>query len=248
MSGHGEDAKLDERAQLALRAALSSARQELPDDETMARMESKIRIALEGGGGPPPGGSMSRVARGAGILAIAAAGVLTWRVAPSLTTAPVTLPAPTPVEQVDAPRTTIVGSKATGNDSSLASGEEVSMEETRSHRRTRQPRVRQITAPPPSDPDSRSPSESPQQTIDEIAIIRAARRALASEPERALSLVETHQREFGAGILAEEREVLAIEALAALRRHPLAERRAEQFRMRWPASPYRSRIDAALTR
>lgn len=239
----------DENEQSALQAALSSARQELPDDETMSRMEEKLASAIHGGGGPPAGARFSRMARGAGILAIAAAGVLMWRVTPSARSTPVAPPASTSATQVDAPTSTNDGSEAADNDGSLVHAAEVSVEEIRLHRPIRPPRARQnIVSSMPQDSDSNRSEENPERAIDEIAIIRAARRALASEPERALSLVETHRREFGGGILAEEREVLAIEALAALGRHPLAERRADQFRARWPLSPYRSRIDAALTR
>ena len=53
----------------------------------------------------------------------------------------------------------------------------------------------------------------------------------------ALSALDTHARDFPSSQLAEEREVLAIQALAAATRLPEAQKRAAAFRARYPASP-----------
>ena len=67
-------------------------------------------------------------------------------------------------------------------------------------------------------------------------------RALATDPTRALALVETAP---AAGVLAEEREALRILALAALARGAEARTAADQFLARYPTSFHRARIERA---
>lgn len=93
-----------------------------------------------------------------------------------------------------------------------------------------------------------APPESQGVSSDEFALLRAARQAVAAQPERALSLTEEHARRFPQGMLAQEREAIAIEALAKLGRGAQAQARAQTFLKAHPGSPYRPRIDAALAR
>jgi hypothetical protein len=96
-----------------------------------------------------------------------------------------------------------------------------------------------------------TPPESPSTegvSSDEFALLRAARQAVAAQPERALSLTEEHAQRFPKGMLAQEREAIAIEALAKLGRATQAQARAQTFLKAHPGSPYRPRIDAALAR
>ncbi len=97
---------------------------------------------------------------------------------------------------------------------------------------------------------SRQPEPAPTEAAspDEFALLRAARQAVASQPERALSLTEEHAQRFPSGMLAQEREAIAIEALAKLGREAQAQSRAHTFLKAHPGSPYRPRIDAALAR
>jgi len=55
-----------------------------------------------------------------------------------------------------------------------------------------------------------------------------------------------HRRRFGDGTLAQEREVLAIDALTRLGRETNAGDRAARFHSRWPRSAHRRRIDVIL--
>jgi hypothetical protein len=70
----------------------------------------------------------------------------------------------------------------------------------------------------------------------ETAIIEQARRQLQSDPAQALALTETHRKLYPRGILAQEREVIAIEALARLGKSTAAEKRANAFRAKQPHS------------
>jgi len=83
---------------------------------------------------------------------------------------------------------------------------------------------------------------------DEYRLLRAARQALAEFPARALALTEEHARRFPRGMLGQEREAIAVEALFQLGREGQARERARSFFATYPSSPHRSRIERALAR
>jgi hypothetical protein len=82
----------------------------------------------------------------------------------------------------------------------------------------------------------------------EGALLLRARQEIGSDPTGALALTEEHARRFPAGTLAPEREVLAIEALAALGRTPEARARLGAFRDRYPQSPHLARLEALVSK
>jgi hypothetical protein len=77
----------------------------------------------------------------------------------------------------------------------------------------------------------------------EAELLERARGALASNPARALALTEQDRTRFPAGVLAQEREVIAIEALKRLGRGDEAARRAADFARRYPGSAYKKKLD-----
>ena len=83
---------------------------------------------------------------------------------------------------------------------------------------------------------------------DEYRLLRAARQALAEFPARALALTEEHARRFPRGMLGQEREAIAVEALFQLGREGQARERARSFFATYPSSPHRSRVERALAR
>jgi len=83
---------------------------------------------------------------------------------------------------------------------------------------------------------------------DEPRLIERARKALASEPRRALTLTQEHQRRFPSGALAVERDVIALEALARSGQTVEAVRRARAFEARYPKSIHLPRVRALLAR
>jgi len=85
-----------------------------------------------------------------------------------------------------------------------------------------------LPTPPPSNP---RPSEA--------KLIRDARAALEANPARARSLLERHRLLYKTGQLAEEREVLLIEALGREGRAEEASVRAADFRQKNPESAHR---------
>jgi hypothetical protein len=89
---------------------------------------------------------------------------------------------------------------------------------------------------------------TPRASIDTdgARLLRSARRLLPAHPDQALALTQEHARRFPTGMLTQEREALAVECLAELGRTGEAKTRARHFLDAFPASPYRSRIDAVL--
>jgi hypothetical protein len=83
---------------------------------------------------------------------------------------------------------------------------------------------------------------------DELAILGTAQRALvADDPRAALLAAERHAARFPSGLMTEEREAIAIEALVRLGRTDDASARFERFRTSYPRSSYRHRLERLLS-
>jgi hypothetical protein len=77
------------------------------------------------------------------------------------------------------------------------------------------------------------------QLHEESEMILGARRVLrAGDPLRALTLLDAARTRFPEGILVQEREALAIEALVRSGQRALATKRAEAFLRTYPKSPH----------
>jgi hypothetical protein len=85
-------------------------------------------------------------------------------------------------------------------------------------------------------------------TWDEPQLIERARKALATDPRRALLLAQEHQRRFPAGTLGVERDVIMLEALARSGQTAEARRRAVAFEAKYPSSIHLPRVRALLAR
>jgi hypothetical protein len=81
---------------------------------------------------------------------------------------------------------------------------------------------------------------------EEYRLLRSARQALIENPALALHLTDVHARRFERGMLVQEREAIAVEALVRLGREGQARVRAHGFLAAYPSSPYRGRVEAAL--
>lgn len=96
--------------------------------------------------------------------------------------------------------------------------------------------VRRARATPASDPPA------------ELELLDRARRVMANNPARALMLSEEHRQQYAQGQFAEERELLAIEALVGLHKRDAAERRARAFSRAHPNSVHADRLALILQR
>jgi hypothetical protein len=83
--------------------------------------------------------------------------------------------------------------------------------------------------------------------VRERTLLDPARAALsAGEPANALERIARHAKEFPNGILSEEREAIAINALVSLGSYAQATKRATTFRARYPHSLMTHVVDAAM--
>jgi hypothetical protein len=80
----------------------------------------------------------------------------------------------------------------------------------------------------------------------EILLLKQAQDALRADPGLALQLANRHAVRFPSGALAQEREVIAIDALSRLGRREEARARAGAFAERLPNSAHLGRIEALV--
>jgi hypothetical protein len=80
----------------------------------------------------------------------------------------------------------------------------------------------------------------------ELALLTRAKRLLASDPAHALALAEQHAQLYPRGAFAEEREVIAIEALMRAEAREAARARAQAFRASYPRSTHLDRVRVVL--
>jgi hypothetical protein len=110
-----------------------------------------------------------------------------------------------------------------------------------------------VSAQPDPDPSAPPPAahakaaSSASSIAAERPLLDVARAALLrGEPGEAMRPIELHARRFPNGVLAEEREALAVESLVSLHRYDEARARAATFRTRFPGSLNQGAVDAAL--
>jgi len=80
----------------------------------------------------------------------------------------------------------------------------------------------------------------------EIAQLQHVRALLEHDPAAAYRLAQRSEQEFPRGLLSEERHALQVLALAKSGATEAAARKAQQFFARYPESPLRERLEAAL--
>lgn len=94
-------------------------------------------------------------------------------------------------------------------------------------------------APTPPTPARRpTASASAPDPVAELHLLELAQQALRSDPARALAIAEQHKQRFAHGQFAQEREMLAIQALVALGQNDRAAARARAFARRYPDSSH----------
>ena len=86
--------------------------------------------------------------------------------------------------------------------------------------------------------------QTPARASSEADLLERARAALARSPNESLALTREHLRRFPKGALAEEREVIAIEALQRLGDTSAAERRALEFERRYRGSVHQGKVES----
>jgi len=202
-----------------------AAERDLPSESELARLKARLPPVFSGEAPVASRPGLSKLGRvGLGVLALGAASVVGYLA----TRAPERVPAPSvPVASapVSAPTGPSVSSPA--SEPSAPSPEVV-------------PSVN--NAPSAVAPAPKAPHDKPS----EAALLEQARRALASDPARALALTRRHQALYPRGALNQEREVIAIEALRRLGASSKASERATGFEQKYPDSAHRRTVEKGL--
>jgi hypothetical protein len=233
----------DSRSTWRLRYLLRAARADLPAEDRLQGILTGVGAAVGGANGPgghapgidgagPTVTGATTVATGLKMATLAKVGVATLLTLGAatggyLSTRPAIAPtaAPQRAPVVAAPSATAVApsSVATAIDVPLAASEGP------------------VAA-------SAAPTQAPsapraEDGVSEIALLDAAQDALPSDPAAALVLADRHAARFPHGALAQEREVIAIEAMSRLGRIDDARRRAHRFSREFPRSAHWPRIE-----
>jgi len=254
----------------ALRALVRSTPREAPTSAAIARMATHL-VAAGAIEQPVPSPTShvtsrrSHHALGALGLAIVVGGVAgTWlSSASSLPAAEVALSSPAPPEATsftervlpNAPTTAPSAAEPVVSVDDLPSTPATSLAGTArvSSRTTGElPNARRgaTVASPALAPSSAAPFRSPSQepaaiAVSELELMRRAEESFPAHPERTLALAAEHARAYPEGQFVQEREVLAVEALARLGRRDEATRRALAVVERFPRTPYAARLELA---
>lgn len=100
------------------------------------------------------------------------------------------------------------------------------------------------TAPVPAAKPS-APGETSFDPLEETRHLGALRRIAPSDPARALAMIEEGNRRFAKGSFREERDAIAVSALAGLGRESEARRTGQTFLATYPTSPLSPQVRRA---
>lgn len=211
-----------------LRALFQSAERDLPREDELARLAQKLGPVL----GPPasPTGSAGGSAGGIAKLAAVAGALVGGAVLVASLTDEV--PHETPVSR-PAPSVTSTAERADAVAPPVADPTE-----------SVAPAVPSASVAPSLAPAPVAPKERRSNAEIEVDLLERARRALGGNPSHALALTTEHKLRFPGGALAQEREVIAIEALRRLGRTDQARLRVDEFSKNYPGSAHRYKLDA----
>ena len=216
--------------QSSLGQLLASAKNELPSEQALAQLAERLAPVLEPLPVPPAApasGLLVKVGVAVGAAVLVSAGVWALRRSHAVSSAP----SPALSVSVSVPVT------APGNGAPPLAPEPASS--------ALAPAA--DTAALPSAP--RKPMAEAPKSVNagptEPVLLEQARRALASSPATALALTNQHAARFPHGVLAQEREVIAIEALRRLGRGAEADRRAAAFAHTFPGSAHQRMVEDA---
>ncbi len=238
-----------------IQALLERERSAYPEDLTMkaAVLSHTEVISALRGGLPPPAGSTGSgghdggdpqtpgpAGPGAGSAAtalsgrmLAAVGTVAF-VAGGVVGSSITRQSPPPSVAV-APASVTQSATATAEPSVRSSG------------RVESPAVSAASRPAASASDPPAPPAARGDLTRERELLDAARAALShGRPGDALAAAERHAAQWPRGYLGEEREVVIIQALAALGRRGEAEQRADRYRKTHPKSLLLPSVDAVV--
>ena len=110
------------------------------------------------------------------------------------------------------------------------------------------PEVPDLATEPPPEREATENDPRMQTLAAEMRMLNRARTLLGEHPAEAIGVIDDHRRQYPDGVLREEREAFAIEALLALERVEEAERRYYDFLREFPSSEHREHLRRAMQR
>lgn len=209
-----------------LKAALGAARGDLGSDAQVARLAERLGPLLEGGAAPGAGAGAGAASAGTKLGVLALSMLAVGGAAYLLGSQPASRAVPAVPARAPAPAPSAEQPARSSLPAALPSTEP------------------EVPAPSASAPPAESSRAAPvaSSAPSEAELLEQARAALKTNPSRALQRVNEHARRFPRGVLVQEREVLAIQALRQLGRDAEAERRAEAFARAFPGSAFRPKL------
>lgn len=183
----------------------------------------------------PPGVSLVRgtyLMRGGVALLLLAGGVAAWRLWPAPVEPAPVMPPPAPVVIAVAP--------PPAPEPALPEEEAPAIEPARPARAAARAERELPNEAVAESPEEEAPPEAARPS--EIALLRAARSLLSSDPRGALSNLEDHETFYPNGVFAEERDALTVQALLGMGRRAEAQRRADQLFAAHPDTAHRARL------
>lgn len=246
----------DEGADPSVRELLESTEFDGPSDRQLEKLTARVAFLFDlppgggegggggGGGGPsgpaaPAGGAATVAATSGVVKAIVAAGVIS--VGAVVATVTLREPAAPPVPVVVAPPPVVAKAAPVPEPEPEPIVEPAKPPPPPVVRPTV---VRAAPPPPPTETRPSPPPPAPDAELTQLDDAIAAARA--GRPAEALKAVEAHAVSWPDSPLAQEREVIAIEALLSLGRRDDARSRLATFRSKWPTSTHLVRLESML--
>jgi hypothetical protein len=250
MSEHEPKRLLDELAGGDLRTLLEAGKSETPSDRQMMLLAAKVGIVGGLGGAGAGGAGGGAGAGGAGAATAVKAG-LAVKIAGGLAVAgAIGTGAVVATNQADQTATATASGLIATPTTPAASATDTSrggaaLDDLAREDADLEPAPEETAFAPSSAPRVARPAPSrPLGPEAEVRLLEQAQDALRDRPRQALSLCDDHARDFRGGMLVQEREVIAIEALVKLGRPAEARARAAAFKTRFPGSSHTRRIEA----
>jgi hypothetical protein len=246
-----------------LRVALGAEGDE-PSVSDLARLAVGLGIPpMPPAGGAPPGTPATAAPATSGALALLKSKVISGVVAPALigamsATAVLKVAAPsrsTPVPSASIAVPLVVSSRPASvpaapkvsSPSPSASAVPIVVPDapraSSSAKERREPVPAEVALP--AEPFASSPPPPPES---EVRLLERAKASLDSDPAAALALTDQHRDRFPRGMLEQEAEVIAVEALARAGRYDLAAARLAKFRARFRNSAYLPHLESVVRR
>lgn len=225
----------DAAEQAGLRDVLRAAQADVGTDAQLARLAQRLGPML-GPAAPitpaaPSAAGLSGAAKlGLAGLALVVAGGGVWLASASHPEGPPP-PAPAPAHAVAPPAVEVEAPAVSASPTPLASEAIVGDA-------TPPPTTASVPAKLPTKP-------TPPAQPTEAELLEQARAAMKVDPARALQRANEHAARFPGGVLVQEREVIAIQALRTLGRNGDADRRAQAFAKAFPGSAFARKLNAS---